>query len=69
VLSELKKKEAVRESVNAALLRTLNPEKVTVDIARAGEAERDEMWSCVGHKGHPRWLWHAIDHHTGTVLA
>jgi IS1 family transposase len=29
----------------------------------------DEMWSFVGNKGHPRWLWHAIDHHTGKVLA
>jgi insertion element IS1 protein InsB len=69
VLSELKQKEAVLESVNTALLRTLNPEKVVVDIERAGEAEMDEMWSFVGNKGYPRWLWHAIDHHTGAVLA
>src|SRR5499433_3762047 len=69
VLRELKKKEAVLESVNTALLRTLNPENVAVDIAQAGEAEMDEMWSFVGHKGNPRWLWHAIDHHTGKVLA
>src|SRR6266567_5387139 len=45
VLRELKKKEGVLESVNTALLRTLNPEKVAVDIAQAGEAEMDEMWS------------------------
>src|SRR3984893_6421952 len=32
VLSELKKKEAVLESVNTALLRTLNPDEVAVDI-------------------------------------
>src|SRR5712691_11979417 len=69
VLSELKKKEAVLESVNTALLRTLNPEEVTVDIEQAGEAEMDAMWSFVGNKGNPRWLWHAIDHHTGIVLA
>jgi hypothetical protein len=69
VLRALKKKAVVLESVNTALLRTLNPEKVSVDIERAGEAERDEMWSFVGHKGHPRWLWHAIDHGTGAVLA
>jgi len=31
VLSELKKKEGVLESVNTVLLRTLNPEQVTVD--------------------------------------
>jgi insertion element IS1 protein InsB len=31
-----------------------------VDIERAGEAEMDEMWSFVGKKKEPRWLWHAI---------
>jgi insertion element IS1 protein InsB len=69
VLSELKKKEAALESVNSALLRTINPEEMTVAIERAGEAEMDEMWSFVGKKGDQRWLWHAIDHHTGAVLA
>jgi insertion element IS1 protein InsB len=29
----------------------------------------DEMWSYVRSKANPRWLWHAIDHHTGKVLA
>jgi insertion element IS1 protein InsB len=29
----------------------------------------DEMWSFVGTKATERWLWHALDHHTGTVLA
>jgi insertion element IS1 protein InsB len=29
----------------------------------------DEMWSYVGKKANPRWLWHAIDHHSGKVLA
>jgi len=66
---KLKKKEALLTSVNTALLRTLNPEQVVVDIEQAGEAEIDEMWSFVGNKGNPRWLWHAIDHHTGAVLA
>ena len=69
VLSALKKKEAALESVNSALLRTINPEEMTVAIERAGEAEMDEMGSFVGKKGDQRWLWHAIDHHTGAVLA
>jgi hypothetical protein len=69
VLRELKKKEVVPEAVNTALLRTLNPAEVTVDIERAGEAEMDALWSFVGHKGNPRWFWHAIDHGTGAVLA
>ena len=55
--------------MNTAWLRTLHPEKVAVDITPAGEAEMDEMWSFVGNTGHPRWLWHAIDHHTGKGLA
>src|SRR4030095_4620139 len=27
------------------------------------------MWSFVGSKAHQRWLWHAIDHLSGVVLA
>ena len=27
------------------------------------------MWSFVGSKKAPRWLWQALDHRTGTVLA
>ena len=27
------------------------------------------MWSYVRSKANPRWLWHAIDHHSGQVLA
>jgi len=69
VRHELRKKAAVLESVNTGLLRTLHSTETTVNIERAGEAEMDEMWSVVGKKGHQRWLWHAIDHHTGAVLA
>jgi len=29
----------------------------------------DEMWSFVKSKSNQRWLWHAIDHITGKVLA
>jgi len=32
-------------------------------------AEVDEMWSYVGDKTQQRWLWHAIDHRTGVILA
>jgi len=32
-------------------------------------AELDEMWSFVGAKESARWLWHALDHRTGRVLA
>lgn len=33
------------------------------------KAEVDEMESYVGKKKYQRWLWHAIDHKTGTTLA
>lgn len=33
------------------------------------EAEIDEMWSFVKNKGNQRWLWHAIDHASGQILA
>ena len=63
--------------MNYALLAMLNPAQVEVEILRAEEldqrrglsSELDEMWSYVRCKSHPRWLWHAIDHHTGKVLA
>jgi insertion element IS1 protein InsB len=57
------------ESVNTPLLRRLNPSDVDVMISRVDEAEVDEMWSFVAKKQDQRWLWHAIDHWTGTVLA
>ena len=33
------------------------------------EAELDEMWSFVQSKQQQRWLWQAVDHATGQVLA
>jgi insertion element IS1 protein InsB len=67
----LQKKAAVREAVHTAVLRPLHRAEVAWDVERAGdaEAEVDAMRSCVGHKGHPRWRWQAIDHHTGKVFA
>ena len=63
--------------MNQAVLKHLHPEQVEVGVCRAEElaqcsgltSELDEMWSYVGKKAEPRWLWHAIDHHSGTVLA
>jgi insertion element IS1 protein InsB len=65
----VEKKEPALTSVNQLLLNTLPPSDVNVIIRRADEAEVDEMWSYVGKKTGQRWLWHAIDHHTGRVLA
>jgi insertion element IS1 protein InsB len=51
------------------MLKLLNPAEVMVRIRLADEAEVDEMWAFVGRKKDQRWLWHAIDHRTGKVLA
>jgi insertion element IS1 protein InsB len=40
-----------------------------VMVVRVEEAEMDEMWSFVQSKQQQRWLWHAIDHRTGDLLA
>ena len=40
-----------------------------LEARRGLSSELDEMWSFVGKKANPRWLWHAIDHHSGQVLA
>jgi insertion element IS1 protein InsB len=42
---------------------------VDVVISCVDDAEVDEMWSFVGKKQDQRWLWHAIDHWSGRVLA
>ena len=63
--------------MNRGVLAVLNPQQVEVEIWRADElevrrglsCELDEMGSYVARKSNPRWLWHAIDHHTGKVLA
>ena len=58
-------------------MASLPPEQVEVEICRADAlegrrglaSELDEMWSYVTKKANQRWLWHAIDHHTGKILA
>jgi insertion element IS1 protein InsB len=50
--------------VEVDIVRVEDPEEAGV-----GESELDEMWSYVGKKSNPRWLWHAIDRKTGQVLA
>jgi len=47
----------------------MDPSQIRVEIQPVEEAEIDAMWSFVGKKTQQRWLWHAIDHQTGVVLA
>jgi insertion element IS1 protein InsB len=40
-----------------------------VVIRKVEAAELDELWSFVGSKKQPRWLWGALDHQTGHMVA
>jgi insertion element IS1 protein InsB len=68
VVSELKKQTEL-EPINRPFLDRLTDPARPILLARVEEAEADEMWSFVGKKAAPRWLWQALDHRTGTVLA
>src|SRR5215813_8242817 len=65
----IKKKAPVLQQVTQAVVEGCCPEAITVEVRRVEGAEVGEMWSFVGSKAHQRWLWHAIDHLTGVVLA
>ena len=60
-----------------AVLQQVEPEQVTIEVVpvqlvaavQPNESELDEMWSFVGKTANQRWLWQAIDHTTGKVLA
>lgn len=55
--------------MNYSLLQNIKREDVQVEIVQINEAEMDEMWGFVKSKANQRWLWHAINHETGDVLA
>jgi len=73
----MKKKAPALQAVHHRVLPHLRPEQVegerwradALEVRRGRSSERDEMWSSVRSQAHPRWLWHAIDHHRGTVFA
>jgi insertion element IS1 protein InsB len=65
----IKKKAAALSPVNKGVVAGCCPDTITVEVRRVEAAEVDEMGSFVGSKAHQRWVWHAIDHLTGVVLA
>jgi IS1 family transposase/transposase-like protein len=46
-----------------------NHRDISAELVRVEESEMDEMWSYFGDKKHQIWLWWAIDHNSGDVLA
>jgi insertion element IS1 protein InsB len=55
--------------VDPAFLNAGRKLATKVVIHKVKEAELDEMWSFVGRKKQPRWLWEALDHQTGRIVA
>jgi insertion element IS1 protein InsB len=55
--------------VNVVACQQISSEAAEVEIHKVEAAEMDEMWSFVGKKAQQRWLWHAIDHTSGVILA
>jgi insertion element IS1 protein InsB len=54
--------------VNPALVTGSAGPLPAVVIHKVKEVELDEMWSFIGSKKRPRWLWEALDHRTGKIL-
>jgi insertion element IS1 protein InsB len=63
------KKAPQIQHINDRAIQHMEPNEIIMKIHKAEEAEVDEMWSFVGKKTQQRWLWHAMDHRTGVVLA
>jgi insertion element IS1 protein InsB len=55
--------------VNPALGTAGDRSPPAVGVRKVEGAELDEMWSFVGRKKRPRWLWEALDHQTGRIVA
>ena len=68
VIETLKAQECQLISVNPDFCHTDKRLNVRI-IQVCDEAECDEQWSYVGKKEQQPWLWQAIDHASGALLA
>lgn len=60
-----KKKEKYIKYVNINLLKQKEKtNSICIDIIKV-----DELWSFVKNKKNQRWLWYAINHDTGEIVA
>jgi insertion element IS1 protein InsB len=55
--------------VNPSVVEGCCPDAITVEVRRVEAAEVEERWSFVKSKAHQRWVWQAMDHLGGVVLA
>lgn len=68
VMTTLKKSADASLGEPALVTGSQGPPPAVV-IHKVKEVELDETWSFVGSKKHPRWLWEALDHQTGSIVA
>ena len=68
VIGTLKKQECKLIAVNPSFCHKGKSLDVRI-IQVCDEAECDEQWSYVGKKEQQRWLWYAIDHASGALMA
>jgi insertion element IS1 protein InsB len=59
---------SILQAVNVRALEALASRKTGAQRPEL-EVELDEMQSFVGDKEAARWLWHALDHRTGHIVA
>lgn len=70
-ISTIAKQESILVQVNSNIHQLLREgADIAANVGPACDnAELDEQWSFVGKKSKQRWLWYAIDHDTGALLA
>ena len=63
------KKAPARQAVTPSMCPESHPEDGDVESHKVDASELDAMWSVVNRQAQQRWVWHAIDHQQGVVLA
>jgi insertion element IS1 protein InsB len=64
-----RKKAPALHQVTLALASGGEVAAPTMVVRKVRAAELDEVWSFVGGKKQPRWLWGALEHQSGRILA
>jgi IS1 family transposase/transposase-like protein len=69
VLSTIRAIKEGLVQVNQAFLERILAKNPGCEVEIFCACELDEQWSFIQNKGEQRWLWHAVDRTTNTVLA
>ena len=63
------KKAPARQAVTPSMCPESHPEDGDVESHTVDASELDAMWSVMNRQAQQRWVWHAIAHQKGVVLA